>query len=151
MVYDLEQKAMVRMDGCDVVEAVSEVPSPRAANTEIKVLPFDESRGVRLAEGIARRHVHGEQGTIAVFEFAKGARVPLHHHPNEQISYILKGAVEVTVAGVQHRVSAGELIVLPANVPHAFEALEPTTDLDFFSPPRADWERGDEGYLREQK
>jgi quercetin dioxygenase-like cupin family protein len=44
-------------------------------------------------------------------------------------------------------VSAGELIVLPPNVPHAFEALEPTIDLDFFSPPRADWERGDEGYL----
>lgn len=126
------------MDGCATVVAVPEV----------KVVPFDESCGVRLAAGVMRRHVHGEQGTIAVFEFETGAKIPLHHHPNEQITYILKGAVDVTVAGVKHRVSAGELIVLPPNVPHSFEALEPTTDLDFFSPPRADWERGDEGYLR---
>ncbi|MGD9635109.1 MAG: cupin domain-containing protein [Pirellulales bacterium] len=110
--------------------------------------PFDTSCDVRLAEGITRRCVHGEQGTIAVFEFETGAKIPLHHHPNEQITYILRGAVEVTAGGVKHRVSAGELIVLPPNVPHSFEALEPTTDLDFFSPPRTDWERGDEAYLR---
>ena len=44
--------------------------------------------------------------------------------------------------------SAGRLIVLPPNVPHSFVALEATTDLDFFSPPHVDWERGDEGYFR---
>jgi quercetin dioxygenase-like cupin family protein len=128
---------MVDMAECATAEAA-----------DVEVLPFDESCGVRLAAGIMRRHVHGKQGTVAVFEFETGAVVPLHQHPNEQITYILKGAVDVTVDGVKHRVSAGELIVLPPNVPHAFVALEPTTDLDFFSPPRADWERGDEAYLR---
>ena len=131
------------MDGCATAEA-----GPETAVRKVTVRPFDESCGVRLAEGIMRRHVHGEQGTIAVFEFAKGAKIPLHHHPNEQITYILKGAVDVTVAGVKHRVKAGELIVLPPNVPHAFEALEATTDLDFFSPPRADWELIGNGGMR---
>jgi len=72
--------------------------------------------------------------------------------PDGRVGRFAKGAVEVTVAGVKHRVSATEPIVLPPNVPHAvppqgIEALEATTDLEFFSSPRADWKRGDEGYL----
>lgn len=114
---------------------------------EVTVLDFDESQGTAMAAGILRRHIHGQQGTLAVFELKQGARVPLHQHPNEQTSYIVKGRVEVIAAGRKHVVSAGQVIVLPPGVPHAFLALEDTTDIDFFSPARGDWQRGDNRYF----
>ena len=45
-------------------------------------------------------------------------------------------------------VRAGELLVIPANMPHAAVALEDTLDLDVFAPPRADWIAGTDAYLK---
>ena len=47
-----------------------------------------------------------------------------------------------------HEVRAGEVLVIPANVPHEATALEDTYDLDVFSPPREDWIKGQDAYLR---
>jgi quercetin dioxygenase-like cupin family protein len=43
----------------------------------------------QLSEKISRRYVHGEKGMLVRFELKKGAVIPLHQHPNEQITYIL--------------------------------------------------------------
>ena len=77
-----------------------------------------------------------------------GAIVPEHSHHNEQISYILEGALRFHVGGEEKVVRAGEVLIIPPHVPHSAEALERTVDLDIFTPPRQDWITGDDAYLR---
>ena len=97
---------------------------------------------------LTRQYVSGEKGMAARILLKKGCVVPEHSHPNEQIAYILSGALEFIVAGVSHIVRAGEILVIPANLPHSATALEDTEDIDFFAPPRQDWLDKDDSYLR---
>ena len=83
----------------------------------------------------------------------KGCLVPMHHHENEQITYVLEGALKFWVGSEDAEpivVRTGEVLVLPSNVPHKAEALEDTLDVDVFSPPRRDWLEGTDDYLRQQ-
>jgi quercetin dioxygenase-like cupin family protein len=97
---------------------------------------------------LTRQFVSGVEGMAARIMLKKGCLVPEHSHPNEQIALILSGALEFTVNGERITVRAGELIVLPPNVPHSALALEDTEDIDFFAPPRQDWLDGTDAYLR---
>ncbi len=86
---------------------------------------------------------------LARLVLRKGAIVPEHHHENEQITYVLEGALRFTMGdGGVITVTTGQLLVIPSNMPHKAEALEDTLDLDVFSPPRADWIAGTDAYLR---
>ncbi len=78
----------------------------------------------------------------------KGSSVPLHSHENEQITYVLDGALKFVIQGKELIVRSGEILVIPSNLPHSAEALEDTVDLDIFCPPRADWINGTDAYLR---
>lgn len=95
-----------------------------------------------------RQFVSGQKGMLARLILRTGCVVPLHSHENEQITYILKGALKFTLQGKDIVVHAGEILIIPANVPHSAEALEDTVDLDLFCPPRADWIDGTDAYLR---
>jgi quercetin dioxygenase-like cupin family protein len=97
---------------------------------------------------ITRQYAHGEQAMLARVMLKKDAVVPEHSHPNEQITYIITGALEFIIAGVSHVIRAGEILVIPANVPHTAIAREDTEDLDLFAPPRQDWINKDDAYLR---
>lgn len=101
--------------------------------------------------GITRRLVTGEKAMIAQVFLRKGDVVPRHSHPNEQVTYILEGALELTLGEAdEHKVvvRAGELLIIPADMPHSAVALEDTLDLDVFAPPREDWLNGTDAYLR---
>ena len=74
--------------------------------------------------------------------------MPEHHHINEQITYILEGALEFTINGEIIVVAKGQVLLIPPNLPHSAVALEDTIDLDLFSPPRQDWLTGQDAYLR---
>ena len=52
-----------------------------------------------LGDKLFRKYMYGSQGMIAMFKMDKGAKVPIHYHPNEQRTYILKGSVKVTMEG----------------------------------------------------
>ena len=97
---------------------------------------------------IGRQFVVGKNVMIARIFLKKGANVPLHQHHNEQVSYILEGALEFLIAGERIVVRAGEVLCIPPNVPHEANALEDTVDLDVFNPPRQDWIDRDDAYLR---
>ncbi len=86
--------------------------------------------------------------TIARLEMQKGAAVPEHSHINEQISMVEKGVLKFFMEGKEQVVRAGEVLVIPPNVPHAVEILEDAVVVDVFSPSRQDWIRGDDSYLR---
>ena len=104
-----------------------------------------------LSSTLERRYLSTETMTLARITLKKGCLVPLHRHENEQIAYILEGKLRFWFGENDEQsfdVSAGEVLVIPPNVPHRAEALEDTLDLDVFSPPRADWASGDDAYLR---
>ena len=101
---------------------------------------------------ISRALITGERTMLAHVYLKKGAVVPMHSHDNEQITYILEGALRFRIGdggpdGLVVR--AGEVLHLPSNVPHEAEALEDTVDVDIFTPPRQDWLDGTDSYLRD--
>lgn len=105
----------------------------------------------RVTDQIDRRVVVGERMMLAHVYLAKGSVVPRHSHENEQLTYILEGALKFWIGedGAQELiVRAGEVLVIPSNVPHKAEALEDTLDVDVFSPPRQDWLDGTDDYFR---
>lgn len=110
---------------------------------QLKELPIEQVNPL-----LDRQIVCGERSMLARIILRKGCIVPLHSHENEQISYILEGALKFLIEGREIVVSAGEVLVIPSHVPHSAEALEDTVDLDLFCPPREDWLNKTDAYLR---
>ncbi len=102
----------------------------------------------QLSPLLTRQYITGQEVMLARIVLRKGCIVPQHSHPNEQIAFILEGALRFNLPGESHTVHAGEILVIPANVPHSAEALEDTIDFDLFAPPRQDWIDGQDAYLR---
>jgi quercetin dioxygenase-like cupin family protein len=110
---------------------------------------FEKVEKENLSAHITRQMLNGEDATLARIFIARGGIVPRHSHRSEQFSMILSGALKFYFDdGGETVVGAGEIILIPANVPHKAEALEDTVDIDFFAPRREDWIRKDDAYLR---
>ncbi len=100
---------------------------------------------------LGRRLITGDRMMLAHVYIKKGGIVPLHHHDNEQLTYVLEGALKFWIGsedGEEIVVRAGEVLVIPSNVPHKAEALVDTLDVDIFCPPRQDWLDKTDDYLR---
>jgi quercetin dioxygenase-like cupin family protein len=97
---------------------------------------------------IDREMVVGNKIMLARVLLKKGAHVPQHSHHNEQVTYILEGALKFAIDGKEIVVRAGEVLCIPSNMPHEAWALEDTVDLDVFDPPREDWLNKTDNYLR---
>ncbi len=95
-----------------------------------------------------RQYVHGEEAMLAKISLKKGCFVPTHQHPNEQISLVIAGSMEFQIGDQKQTVHAGDLLIIPANLPHAAVALEDFEGLDVFAPPRQDWIQKTDSYLR---
>jgi quercetin dioxygenase-like cupin family protein len=98
-----------------------------------------------------RQFVVGQDIMLARVLMKRGCIVPEHSHHNEQLTYILEGALKFWIDGREIVVHAGETLCIPSNMPHQAEALEDTVDLDVFSPPRQDWINKSDHYLRRTK
>jgi quercetin dioxygenase-like cupin family protein len=104
-----------------------------------------------LNSHIERRLVTGSNMMIAHVYLKKDGVVPLHSHHNEQLSYVLEGALRFLLGENEDReviVRAGEVLTIPPHLPHSAVALEDTLDVDIFNPPRQDWLDGSDSYLR---
>lgn len=114
----------------------------------MRVQRWKETEVERMNDLVTRQVLHTEMMTIARLEMRKGAVVPEHHHVNEQISTVEKGRLLFQFPEAEVIVGAGESLVIAPNLPHRVEALEDSVAIDSFSPPREDWIRGDDAYLR---
>jgi len=119
-----------------------------STNTELKYLAWKDVEREKLNEKIDREMVVGEGLMLARVFIRKGGHVPLHHHHNEQVTYILEGALKFAIDGKEIVVKAGEVLCIPPNMPHEAWAVEDTLDLDVFTPTREDWLNKSDGYLR---
>ena len=109
---------------------------------------FEKVEHEILNAHISRQMMSGEDATIGRVLISRGAIVPRHSHRSEQYTMILSGALKFVFDDCETIVHAGEVLLIPANVPHAAEALEDTEDIDFFAPRREDWIAKDDAYLR---
>ena len=115
---------------------------------ELKYVPWSSVELEDLNPLLKRQFVVGENVMIARVLLKKGCVVPLHSHHNEQVTYILEGALKFVLKGREITVRAGEVLCIPPNMPHEAIAMEDTLDLDIFTPPREDWIAKTDAYLR---
>jgi len=104
-----------------------------------------------LSPLLGRKLITGSRMMLAHVYLKKGCVVPKHNHENEQLTYILEGALRFWIGEDESQtlvVRAGEVLHIPGNLPHKAEALEDTLDVDVFSPPRQDWLDKSDAYLR---
>jgi quercetin dioxygenase-like cupin family protein len=124
-----------------------------ATTPSVRFFRWEDMPKERVTDAIDRRLVTGDRMMLAHVYLEKGAIVPKHSHDNEQITYILEGALHFWIGENgedELDVRAGEVLHIPSNVPHKAEALEDTLDVDVFSPPRQDWLDGTDSYFHEK-
>lgn len=112
---------------------------------------WDEMPRESVSPMLDRRLITGDRMMLAHVYLKKGCIVPKHSHENEQITYILEGALKFWIGEDQKQeviVRAGEVLHIPSHVPHMAEALDDTLDVDMFDPPRQDWLNKTDSYLR---
>src|SRR6202162_3588592 len=102
----------------------------------------------QLNDKLSRQMISGENATVSQLMLKKGAAGPRHSHMNEQFAWIISGALKFVFDDREILVGEGEVLVIPANVPHSAVALEDTVDVDIFAPRREDWIRKEDSYLR---
>lgn len=122
-----------------------------ATRTPLQYIPWHTIPLEELNPLLQRQFVVGQEIMLARVLLKKGCIVPEHSHHNEQVTYILDGALKFWIDGKEITVHAGEVLCIPAHMPHKAEALEDTVDLDVFNPPRADWINKTDQYLRGEK
>jgi quercetin dioxygenase-like cupin family protein len=102
----------------------------------------------QMNPNLSRRVIHTRNMTIARLHLKGGSTVPEHHHVNEQVAFVVNGALKFVIGGVTQELRSGQCVVIPPDIPHSVEVLEDTDVIDTFSPPRADWIAGDDSYMR---
>ncbi len=100
----------------------------------IENLPIHE-----VLQGMRGRFVHSEHMTFAFWEIDKNFILPEHRHNNEQVTHILNGEFELSIAGKTQTMKAGQIAIIPSNTLHSGKALTDCKILDSFSPRREDY------------
>ncbi len=122
------------------------------ATQSVQQYRWDDIPLEKVTDEIDRKIINGNRMMLTQVFLKKGSVVPMHSHDNEQLTYILEGALKFWIAEEDSEpivVSAGEVLVIPSNVPHKAEALADTVDVDVFSPPRQDWLDGTDTYFHD--
>jgi quercetin dioxygenase-like cupin family protein len=93
----------------------------------------------QITPAISRRFITGDRVTIARFELKCGGVVPMHAHENEQVTFVVSGALKFKIENREVVVRGGEVLQIPGAVPHEVEVVEDALVVDVFSPVRQDW------------
>jgi quercetin dioxygenase-like cupin family protein len=101
---------------------------------------LNEIGPLQIWSGVVGRSIAGNEATLAAIELASNTDVPEHHHVNEQMGMLLRGAMTFRIGGESQDLTPGSTWVIPADVPHSVTAgPEGAFLIELFAPPRADW------------
>ncbi|HKK83535.1 MAG TPA: cupin domain-containing protein [Atribacterota bacterium] len=111
---------------------------------EVKFFRKNDLKAKQVLKSSQLRAVANDNVMITLFDFGPDDQVmPNHHHPHEQITFILKGSVKMVAGGKSQVLEAGQGAVIPPNVEHEVTALEKDSQvLDVFYPLREDYLSG---------
>ena len=84
--------------------------------------------------------VHSENMTVAYWEIEKGAVMPEHSHPHEQVASVVQGRFELTVAGEPRILDRDSAAIIPSDAPHSGRAITKCRVIDAFHPAREDYQ-----------
>lgn len=73
---------------------------------------------------VSQQITKNSSGNITLFAFDKGQQLSEHSAPFDAVVHIVEGKAEIHIAGKPYQVEEGEIIILPANIPHAVYAIE---------------------------
>ncbi len=109
----------------------------RVGRREASITHMDDLASYEIAKGLFFRPVFSENLSLNFVTFPSDSGFPSHVHPEEQISIVREGEMEIEIGGTWRTVRPGDVIVFPPNVPHAGRTTESGCRLiDVFSPPR---------------
>lgn len=101
-------------------------PAPTAGSAVVRSGP-DSPRRWFYGGGVHTWLVHPDEvaGAFMVFEdeMTQGKMTPLHTHPSDESMYVIEGEIVMHLAGIDHRVAAGDIAVAPRGLPHAFQVV----------------------------
>ncbi|MEI7968925.1 MAG: cupin domain-containing protein [Betaproteobacteria bacterium] len=114
----------------------------------MKHVNWDDIPYEKVNDHFLRKLAYDGKVMIGLTEVQKGYVVPLHSHPNEQVTWVMSGIWRFQLEGRTVDVGPGQMLFIPADEPHTAEAIETLVAYDIFTPPREDWISGDDAYLR---
>jgi quercetin dioxygenase-like cupin family protein len=101
------------------------------------IIHMDDYPSYEVATGLFFRPVFAQNLSLNFVTFPPGSGFPSHVHPEEQVSIVREGTMEITIGDSKRMVRPGDVIVFPPDVPHAGETFDEGCRLiDIFSPPR---------------
>ncbi len=99
-----------------------------------------DAKPVAMLPGVTRKTlVTSQLMMICEFTFDAHVEIPIHTHINDQVGYVVKGRVVMTIAGEKFELKQGDSYSAPGSIPHGALTLEPTVIVDTFCPPREDY------------
>ncbi|MBX2945405.1 MAG: cupin domain-containing protein [Cyclobacteriaceae bacterium] len=104
---------------------MSEKKEPVKESLPAQVTTLEELITYQPDAVVSKTIIKKSTGTVTLFAFDKGQGLSEHTAPFEALVYLVDGEAEISVAGKPNVVMKGEMIILPANVPHALHALQP--------------------------
>lgn len=119
---------------------------------KLKAINWDAIELETVNENMRRRIVTGELMTVAKIYFDDGSVVPMHSHHNEQITQVVKGQMQFVFGGDEPQellLNPGDVVVIPAHVPHQATCIGAVEEIDMWAPRRDDWLDGTDDYLRQ--
>ncbi len=95
-----------------------------AEQNKAEVLRLKDIVNYQTGAVVSREVLSKDKGGVTLFAFDKGQGLKEHTAPFDALVYLLDGEAEITIAGVPFRLQSGEMIIMPANQPHALKAVE---------------------------
>ena len=95
----------------------------RQSKTEAEVQNLEAMVGYQDGSIVSREVIRKPTGTVTLFAFDEGQGLSEHTAPFDALVHVLDGEVEILISGVSHRLKRGEIVIMPANQPHALKAL----------------------------
>ena len=94
---------------------------------ELRGKAFDPKRLVEYQPGavVSRTLINTKAGTVTLFAFDKDQGLSEHTVPFDALVHVIEGEVEITISGEPYHLRKGQMIIMPANKPHALRAIEP--------------------------
>jgi quercetin dioxygenase-like cupin family protein len=103
----------------------NDVQKPATGDLLAQVLCLADLIGYQEGAVVSRTLIKKPTGTVTLFAFDRGQELSEHTAPFDALVYVLDGAVQITISGRVHALGAGQMIIMPANQPHALRATEP--------------------------
>jgi quercetin dioxygenase-like cupin family protein len=104
------------------------------------IVNYRSARVSQPVPGIVRRILaHSSRVMLTEHRLEKGAILPIHKHPHEQLVYVLSGEIDLEMDGRSCKMAPGDSVVIPSDREHKAAALQAAVVLDIFAPAREDY------------